>query len=154
MKAAFSHSFELPITKKKEVVVVGGGPAGCLAALAARRNGADTLLIERDSYLGGMMTGGFVNSMHGFRLTKEYTKYLPTSSWEHPLLIKGISLEVLNRLAQMGGTIDQDHAEPSQRELFDPEIMKYVLDDMMEEAGIEVLYNTFAFDAVLENDVL
>ena len=102
MKAAFSHSFELPVTKKKKVVVVGGGPAGCLAALAARRNGADTLLIERDSYLGGMMTGGFVNSMHGFRLTKDYIKYFPTSSWEHPLVIKGISLEVVNRLAEDG----------------------------------------------------
>jgi NADPH-dependent 2,4-dienoyl-CoA reductase/sulfur reductase-like enzyme len=50
MKAAFSHSFELPVTRKKKVVVVGGGPTGCLAALAARRNGADTSH-ERDSYL-------------------------------------------------------------------------------------------------------
>ena len=42
----------LNIAKKKDVVVVGGGPAGCAAALSARRNGADTLLIERESYLG------------------------------------------------------------------------------------------------------
>jgi hypothetical protein len=154
MKAAFSHSFELPVTRRKKVVVVGGGPAGCLAALAARRNGADTLLIERDSCLGGMMTGGFVNSIHGFRLTKDYIKYFPTSSWEHPLLIKGISLEVINRLQKMGGTVDQGHQDPSQRELFDPEIMKYALDDMMEEAGVEVLFNTFTFEAVIEENVL
>jgi hypothetical protein len=154
MKTNYFHTFELPVTARKKVVVVGGGPSGCLAALSARRNGADTLLIERDSYLGGMMTGGFVNSMHGYRQTKDYIKYNPTSSWEHTLLIKGISLEVTNRLAKMGGTIDQGHAEPSQRELFDPEIMKYVLDDMMEEAGVEVLYNTFTFDVVVEDNVL
>ena len=54
----------------------------------------------------------------------------------------------------MGGTIDQGHPDPSQRELFDPEIMKYVLDDMMEEAGVEVLLNTFTFDVVVEDNVL
>ena len=68
MKSLRSYSCEFPVTRKKEVVVLGGGPAGCLAALAARRNGADTLLIERASFLGGMLTGGYVNSMFGFRL--------------------------------------------------------------------------------------
>ena len=67
-----SISFEFPKVQKKDVVVVGGGPAGCLAALSARRNGANTLLIERESYLGGMITGGFVHSLHGFRHSKNY----------------------------------------------------------------------------------
>jgi hypothetical protein len=54
----------------------------------------------------------------------------------------------------MGGTIDQGHPDPSQRELFDPEIMKYVAGDMMEEAGVDVLFNTFTFDSVSEENVL
>ena len=48
-----NFSVNLKVSKKKGVVVVGAGPAGCLAALSARRNGADVLLIERESYLGG-----------------------------------------------------------------------------------------------------
>ena len=155
MKSLRSYSCEFPVTRKKEVVVLGGGPAGCLAALAARRNGADTLLIERASFLGGMLTGGYVNSMFGFRLQKDYVKYVPTSSWETPRMVNGISVEVVTRLQKAGGTIDQGHlGDPSQRELFDPEVMKQVLDEMMEEARVEVLFNTFAFDAVVEDDVL
>lgn len=155
MKKAFSYNFELPVVKKKEVVVVGGGPAGIMAALAARRNGADTLLIERDSYLGGMMTGGLVNSMHGFRHSKDYIKYIPTSAWDTALCVKGISLEVMARLQEKGGRIDQGHLlDPSIREEIDVEIMKQVLDDLMAESGVEVLFNTFAFDAALENSII
>ena len=147
-----SHSFEFPATKKKDVVVVGGGPAGCLAALSARRNGADTLLIERDSYLGGMMTGGLITSLHGYRLHKDHAKYVPTSSWDTPLLVRGISLEVCTRLQEAGGTIDQGHTgDPSTRENYDPEVMIRVLDEMMEESGVDVLFNTLAFDAVVED---
>ncbi len=155
MKKAFSYQFELPVVNKKDVVVVGGGPAGFMAALAARRNGADTLLIERDTYLGGMITGGFVHSMHGFRHSKNYIQYTPTSAWDTALCVKGISLEVMSRLQKKGGRIDQGHLmEPSIREEVDAEIMKQVLEDMMAESGVEVLFNTFAFDAAVEENVL
>lgn len=38
-----------------DVVVIGGGPAGLAAAIAAKREGADTLLIEREARLGGIL---------------------------------------------------------------------------------------------------
>ena len=159
MKTANSYGFEFPVTKKKEVVVVGGGPGGFMAALSASRNGADTLLIERDNYLGGMMTGGFVTSIWGFRQTKDSGENISgvprTSRWENPLLIKGISLEVLIRLQQEGGRVDRGHlGDPAEIEPIDPEVMKKVLDEMMEEAGVEVLFNSFAFNAVVEDNVV
>jgi NADPH-dependent 2,4-dienoyl-CoA reductase/sulfur reductase-like enzyme len=40
------------------VIVAGGGPAGIIAAIAAARNGASTLLIEQDSFLGGTAATG------------------------------------------------------------------------------------------------
>ena len=150
-----SYSFEFPAVLKKDVVVVGGGPAGCVAALSARRNGADTLLIERDSYLGGMITGGLVTSVGGYRLSKDYVKTIPTSNWDTPLMIKGISLEVITRVQKEGGAIDQGHiGDPSLRENTDSEVFVHVLDQMMEESRVDVLFNTFAFDAVVEDDVL
>ena len=51
---------ETPVHAETEVLVVGGGPAGCAAALAARRAGAEVLLVERYNHLGGLSTGGLV----------------------------------------------------------------------------------------------
>ena len=38
-----------------DVVVIGGGPSGMAAALEASKTGADTILIERDDRLGGIL---------------------------------------------------------------------------------------------------
>ena len=38
-----------------DVAVIGGGPAGLAAAVAAKKNGADVVLIERDNALGGIL---------------------------------------------------------------------------------------------------
>ena len=40
-----------------DVLVAGGGPAGCAAAIAARRRGLSVLLVEATSALGGTATG-------------------------------------------------------------------------------------------------
>ena len=45
---------ELPVTDTCDVLVAGGGIAGVSAALAAARNGADVLLLEREFGLGGL----------------------------------------------------------------------------------------------------
>ncbi len=46
------------VNKEVDVVVLGAGPGGLAAALAAARNGAKVLLIEKNGYLGGNMTIG------------------------------------------------------------------------------------------------
>lgn len=51
---------EIKVVDECDVIVVGGGPGGIGAAVAAARNGANTILIERYGYLGGMGTGGLV----------------------------------------------------------------------------------------------
>ena len=40
---------------KTDVAVIGGGPAGLAAAVAAKEQGADVLIIERDFELGGIL---------------------------------------------------------------------------------------------------
>ena len=69
-----NYSFEFPVTEKK----MWSWLAEVLQALWLRwpqeERVPNTLLIERASYLGGMMTGGLVNSLHGYRLHKDYVK--------------------------------------------------------------------------------
>ena len=48
---------KIPVVDSADVVVVGGGPAGFAAAVAAAREGADVLLLERLYFLGGLFTG-------------------------------------------------------------------------------------------------
>lgn len=47
-----------------DVLVCGGGTAGALAAIAAGRNGADTVLWEAMDCLGGVATGGALNGYY------------------------------------------------------------------------------------------
>lgn len=54
-----------------DVVVIGGGSAGLAAALAAAREGAATLLIERYGYLGGMGTASLVHTFCGLYLLRD-----------------------------------------------------------------------------------
>ncbi len=56
MKTIIEPQKEIPVFYEADVIVVGGGPAGIGAALAAARNGAKTILIEKFGCLGGMQT--------------------------------------------------------------------------------------------------
>ena len=49
---------EAKIVDETDVLIAGGGTAGCVAAIAAARNGANVYLVERQGFLGGMMTAG------------------------------------------------------------------------------------------------
>ena len=60
IKTYTEPSREIKVVQECDVVVVGGGPGGIGAAVAAARNGARTVLIERFGHLGGMGTGGLV----------------------------------------------------------------------------------------------
>ena len=56
----------LPVVEQADVVVAGGGTAGFVAAVAAARTGARTLLVERWGYLAGCLTGTYNTSVSTF----------------------------------------------------------------------------------------
>ena len=139
-----------------DVVVTGGGPAGCVAALAAARQGASTLLVERAGYLGGMLTGGLVGSSGIYTVapgnaavyTEIRRRLLDDPDSVH--LIQGIPRELMRRLIRMGGGIGYDGEVAAYVNVHVPTLKRLLL-TMMEEAGVEVLFYAPVADALVES---
>ena len=125
-----------PVSLNAEVVVCGGGPAGLCAAVAAAQEGADTLLIERYGFLGGMATAGLVNPFMPYYTGGEQ-------------IIEGLFQEILDRLDAVGGWSHRQ--DEWARDAFDPEIMKLVAQDMVEEAGVRLRLHTTVVDTSSDN---
>ena len=66
MRTVREPSRDIPVVKEVDVLVAGGGTAGMVAGLAAARNGANTLIIERHGYLGGALTANMINVVGPF----------------------------------------------------------------------------------------
>ncbi|WP_218103799.1 FAD-dependent oxidoreductase [Paenibacillus hemerocallicola] len=141
------------IAAEADVLVVGGGPAGIGAAIAAARKGARTVLVERYGFLGGNATASLVGPF--------MTSFSDDGQTQ---LIKGVFDELVRRMERLDGAVHpekvrnltayagyrkhgHDHVTP-----FDPEVMKLVAMEMMEEAGVRLFLHTFLVDAIREGD--
>jgi ribulose 1,5-bisphosphate synthetase/thiazole synthase len=123
-------------TLNYDAVVVGGGMSGVCAAIAASRNGAKTLIVDQNGYFGGSLTAMGVGPMMTFFAGEKQ-------------VIKGIGQEIVDRLVAQhfspGHVLDStnyiSYVTP-----FDAEGLKLVLDQMVTEAGCDVLFHTYLVD--------
>ncbi len=132
------------------VAVVGGGTAGFVAAIAAARAGAHTLLLERYQPLGGMMTGGLITGIHTMRIHRDIRTLHPNQAtgYQAEQVIRGIAQEVVDRLIDLGGAYGRK-GEASSIVRFDAEVLKYLISEMLEEAGVEVWLASLMTDVVV-----
>lgn len=93
----------LNMKEEYDVVVVGAGPAGIAAAVYAGKNGAKTLLVERNGIVGGMSTGGLLNLFCGRAssgiydaVSRDMLKRRGTRSVFCPEELKSYYLKMLN----------------------------------------------------------
>jgi hypothetical protein len=126
----FEPGREIPIMAKTDVLVIGGGPAGVAAAVSAGRAGADVILVERYNHLGGLWTGGLVLPLLSTHAVGRNGKFRRT--------LYGLGGEMEQRLRDMGMAIHEVNA------VIDPEAGKYVLDVMIKDAGVRMLYHAWA----------
>jgi hypothetical protein len=134
----------IPVRERVGVLVCGSGSSGLAASICAARNGADVLLVERNSFLGGMAPAAFQVYFGG-----------PTD------LLTGFAREYAIRLDERGAaklleryktqTVATGIQPLTYHISIDPEEWKYLASDMVEEAGIKVLTNTLAVDAIIED---
>lgn len=138
-------SRQIPVCADVDVAVCGGGPAGVGAALAAARAGASVILLESQLCLGGQATSGMMNRLGPYHDQEK-------------IILRGIPWEVVETLVGWGAAhlpVPCPHDDPDRYWVpFDPEAMKVLLDDMVEQADVDVLLQTLVTDVVMQGNEL
>lgn len=129
---------ELEVFEQAEVVVAGGGPGGVAAAIAAGREGADVLLVERYGYLGGLATGGNVIALPPFEEGGDQ-------------VIQGLAHEFRATLEGKGAARRPAGAWRENVCEFDPEAWKALSLSACREAGVRFLFHAWVA-AVIAGD--
>jgi hypothetical protein len=174
-KTIYEPAREIKVLKEADVVVVGGGPGGFASAISAARSGAKTVLIERYGHLGGMATGGLVNifpnlsdisgKQHIFGLNQEIidrmkaknAAFCPNKEDWGTTESKVIEY-YLN--ANMGWFYVRQDPNIGGRErllytaVLDPEVLKAELNDMVAEAGVDLLLHSWGTRPIMEGNTV
>ncbi|MCL1847581.1 MAG: FAD-dependent oxidoreductase [Coriobacteriia bacterium] len=125
---------DIPIKFETDVIVVGGGSGGIGAAIAAARNGAQVILVEQSNHLGGLAAHGLVSVyMNSDRNVRG-----------------GIYAELVGRLIERGCVLENSTmAIP-----YDKEEYKWLLQNMVLDAGVKLLLRTSYTDSLIEDGVI
>lgn len=148
MEINISDKRSIENKKAYDVIVVGGGIAGVSAAVSAARNGASTLLIEKQINLGGLATMGLI-------------------SWYEPLcdgngnqVIYGIAEELIklsvkygfeNLPKRWGGEGENPNRYDRYATFYSPTIFSLALDEFVRDSGADIRFDTLATYPVVEN---
>lgn len=130
------------VVKSCDVLVAGGGVAGIASALAAARNGAKVLLVEREYILGGLATAGLI------------AVYLPICDGKGRQVSYGIAEELLKLSVKYGYdeknaehwfadySVEERKNQERYRVQFNPQMFAILCEQLLLEAGVEILYGT------------
>ena len=122
-------------TTTYDVIVVGGGPAGIGAALGAAKTGARTLLLERDSRIGGTTVQAEVCDMGLFY------------AWRRQIIAGPVWEMVQSAVDAAHGSLpDFSRQEPDKWMescvRVDPDVYSQVAEETLLKAGVKVILNT------------
>lgn len=170
MKTVLEPQKEVPVLSEAEVIVVGGGPAGIGAALASARTGAQTVLIDRCGSLGGLQTQGnnsifaFVDpGLHSGIIMEILERLVKAGASKSEENVPAAEQAARRWPFTNGKSPDQLPKRLVETSVgywgrwgrtFDGEYYKCLLDQMMTEARVKLLYHTLAADAIREGDSL
>ena len=136
MKIAISAK-SVEIRKKADVLVVGGGPAGIGAAVSAARQNSRVILLEKRGFLGGNITGSYVETCnHFFHGTGFHAS--------------GIYAEIEEKYREHYQSSHDIRSNSPHR--FSSEYLKIFLDEFMRAEGVEMIFHSFVNDVVVENN--
>ena len=135
-ETVFEPARTLPVLGAWDVVVLGGGPAGIAAAAAAGGGGASVLLVERYGFLGGMGTAAGVTNFCGLHANVHGTIRQ---------VVHGVADRLLERMRALDG-LNEPHLifNRIHAQAYDMSAFKCAADQLLEEAGAQVLFHALA----------
>lgn len=148
-----SYTKEIPYYGHFDVVVLGGGPAGVCAAIEAAESKKSVLLVEATGMLGGMATSGLVGPF--------MTCYDRDGNIS---VVGGLFRRIVDKLADYNAvykpeeldspSIHTSFIERYHRHVtaFDSFYLQLVLDEMTQNAGVNVMLYTRFADCICENN--
>ncbi len=152
MNYVTEKSKKIPVAGDYDIAVIGGGFAGISAALAASRQGKRVVLLEKSYILGGLGTSGLV------------TIYLPLCDGFGKQVSFGIAEELFRLSISLGAEdlypenwLDSDdkskRTENDKRfqVRYNASLFAILAEQLLLKNGVEILYGTYAVDAVCEN---
>lgn len=137
-----AYTKNLETLAEADVVVVGSGSAGAVAALAAARAGARTLLLERYGFLGGTSTL-VLDTFYGFFTPGERPKKV----------VGGIPDQVIAELKRHSACFERPNTYGAGTGItYHPDYLKVVWETLIRRAGVRVLLHAWVQDALREGD--
>ena len=132
-----------------DVLVAGAGTAGFIAAIAAARHDVNVLLVEKLPVPGGTLTNGGI----GFNA---YYSQQTKEGDQSRRIVGGLAYELAERLEETGFStgfreIKDDHYRTTYRFMADHEALKAVASEMLMQANVNVLLQTFLSDVVFKD---
>lgn len=125
-----------------DILVVGGGPAGAIAAIAAARQGHSVVLVERYGFLGGVSTT-VLDTFCGF--------YVRDGDQSRKI-VGGTPDLLLAELKRRNAVLVRQSGYWKAGDVitYDPSVLKVVWENQAIQAGVKILFHSFAADAILD----
>ncbi|WP_066500967.1 FAD-dependent oxidoreductase [Abyssisolibacter fermentans] len=127
---------------KTDIAVIGGGPSGIMAAKAAAAEGKRVILFERNGFLGGCATNSLALPLMTFHAGDKQ-------------IIKGYAQELMDKIREYNGTLGHI-IDPlgvgGTITPIDTEVYKFVTQEYLLEAGVDLKFYSEVIDVEVEND--
>ncbi|MBO0949157.1 FAD-dependent oxidoreductase [Fibrella forsythiae] len=143
MNTIFNHQ-QVPLLAEVDILVIGAGSAGCVAALAAAGQGTEVsvMLVERYGFPGGTSTQ-MLDTFYGFFTPGNVPRKI-AGGWPD---------RIVNELERTGDIFLRPNTYGAGTGVnYNPERLKLVWDQLIQQQGIRYLLHTTLIDVTLDGE--